>query len=65
MKIRLAEIMKERNLTDRQLSEMTGVSKSQINGIRRGIHEPSFQSLEKLAEGLNLKISDIVYSKYL
>ena len=64
MKILLAKIMYEKNLSVRQVSIMTGVSKSTINRIMNGEVSPTADTLELLAKGLKIKISDLIDSPY-
>ena len=52
MKILLSQIMYERNISDRQLERMSGVSKSTL------------ETLEKLAIALHVRISDLFESDY-
>mgnify|MGYP000447274819 FL=1 len=63
MKILLSEIMHERNLTVRQLEQMTKIPKSTINDIMNG-KSPRLDTLEQLAAGLKVKISDLYDSPY-
>lgn len=55
--------MSEKNLTVRQVSYMTGVPKSTISNIRNG-HFPRIDTLEQLAKGLKIKISDLYESDF-
>lgn len=64
MKILLDEIMKHRNLTERQVSILTGLSPSTVHEIRKG-SMPRVDTLEALAKGLKVKISDLIESEYL
>lgn len=64
MKILLDEIMEQRNLTERQVSILTGLSRSSVHEIRKG-SMPRADTLEQLAKGLKIKISDLVESEYL
>lgn len=64
MKILLNKIMYEKNLTTRQVSIMTGVSKSAINKIMNGKVSPTIDTLERLAKGLKIHISDLYESPY-
>lgn len=64
MKILLDDYMRKHNLTERQLSLITGVPQSTINGIRNGAM-PRADTIERLAAGLNLMINDLVDSPYL
>lgn len=64
MKILLDKIMQEKNLSVRQVSIATGISKSSINRIMRGEVSPTADTLEALAKGLKIKISDLYESPY-
>lgn len=64
MKILLDKIMYEKNLSIRQVSIMTGVSKSAINKIMNGEVSPTIDTLERLAKGLKIRISDLLESPY-
>ena len=64
MKILLGEIMYKKNLSIRQVSAMTGISKSTINRIANEEISPTADMLELLAKGLNIKILDLFESPY-
>ena len=64
MKVLLDQIMYERNLTVRQVSIMTGVPKSTISDIVSGRTSPRLNTLEKLAVGLKVHITDLYESAY-
>lgn len=64
MKILLSQIMYEKNLSIRQVSIATGVSKSTINRIMREEVSPTADTLELLAKGLKVRISDLIESPY-
>ena len=63
MKILLTKIMDERKLSVRQVSILTGIPKSTINDIMNG-QSPRLDTMEQLAKGLNVKISDLYESPY-
>ena len=63
MKILLSEIMYNRNLSVRQVSLMTGIPKSAINDIMNG-KSPRLDTLEQLATGLKVRITDLFESPY-
>lgn len=63
MEILLAKIMYDRNLSVRQVEQMTGVPKSTINDIMNG-KSPRLNTLEQLAMGLGIRISDLFDSPY-
>ena len=64
MKVLLDQIMYERNLTVRQVSIMTGVPKSTISDIVSGRISPRLNTLEQLATGLKVHITDLFESTY-
>lgn len=64
MKILLSKIMYEKKLSVRQVSIMTGVSKSAIGKIMNGEVSPTINTLERLAKGLKMHISDLYESDY-
>lgn len=64
MKILLNEIMYKKGLTVRQLSIMTGIPKSTIEDIALGRSSPRMDTLEQLAAGLKVRISDLYESPY-
>ena len=65
MRILLDEIMYKRNLSARQVSILTGLSKSTIHRIANGDVSPTADALEKLAKGLKIRITDLIESDYL
>ncbi|MCR5833437.1 MAG: helix-turn-helix domain-containing protein [Selenomonadaceae bacterium] len=48
-----------RNMTQKELSERTGISQTEISRIENGARNPSIRLLQKLADGMDmlLKIS--------
>lgn len=56
--------MLSKNLTIRQVSNMTGISKSSIQRIMNNEISPSADTLELLAKGLKIHISDLLDSPY-
>ena len=65
MRILLDKIMYKRNLSVRQVSILTGLSKSTISRIANGDVSPTADALERLAKGLKIRISDLIESDYL
>lgn len=61
MKILLDEYMKKKNLTERQVSIMTGLSKSTIHEIKGG-SMPRIDTMVMLAKGLHMKVRDLTDS---
>ena len=64
MKILLQEIMRSKSLTVRQVSIMTGVPQSTIEDIANDRTFPRINTLESLAKGLNVRITDLFDSPY-
>lgn len=64
MRILLDKIMLSKNLTIRQVSNMTRVPKSSIQRIMNNETSPSADTLELLAKGLKVRISDLLDSPY-
>ena len=56
---KLRQIRRFKNLTQEQLAEAIGVSVEFISNIERGINAPSFDTLEKLSEFLNVSYVDL------
>ena len=64
MKILLAKIMYEKNISVRQLSLMTGIPKSTINNIANETYSPTMENMEKLAKALKIRIADLYESPF-
>lgn len=64
MKILLAKVMVERNITFEQLSRRSGISKSTLHRIASKQTSPTMDNMEKLAMGLGINIVDLFESKY-
>ncbi|MDP9358350.1 MAG: helix-turn-helix domain-containing protein [Chloroflexota bacterium] len=60
MRLKLREWRERRLLTQRELAEKVGMSVGQINRIERGIHEPRFSTIRKLAEALEVEPDELV-----
>ena len=64
MKVTMDKIMYEKNMSVRQVSIVTGVSKSTINRIMNGQVSPSLDTLECIAQGLHVHITDLFESEF-
>ena len=64
MKILLDKIMYDKNLSIRQLSITTGIPKPTISDIASGRTMPRIDTLEIIAKGLKIHISDLLDSPY-
>lgn len=56
--------MYKHNLTERQVSYMTGVPKTTIHRIITEETSPKLDTLELIAKGLHIKISNLYESDY-
>ncbi len=63
MKIKIKEILEQKGLTIRQAAELCGVPKSTIGDICDGA-SPRLDTLEKIAQGLELHMTDLFDSPY-
>lgn len=63
MKILLDKIMHSKNLTVRQVSIMSGIPKSTFSDIMNG-KMPRMDTMEELAAGLKMRISDLYDSDF-
>ena len=48
----IADARAEQNLTQKQLSERTGIAQAEISRLENGTRNPSIRLLQRLAEGL-------------
>lgn len=64
MKILLTQIMYEKNVSVRQLSNMTGIPKSTINNIMIDKYSPTLDNLERIAKALKVGMVDLFDSPY-
>jgi transcriptional regulator with XRE-family HTH domain len=55
---RLKALRLERQTTQDELAQRTGLSTSFISSLERGINAPSFESLETLAQALGVRVRD-------
>ena len=54
---RLISIRQQRQLTQEQFAELVGISVDFLSLIERGINAPSFETLEKLSERLEVSVA--------
>lgn len=57
---RLRLFMMTRNMSQNELSELTGISKSLINGYCKGRNIPSSNTIDKISSVLNCSSSDLI-----
>ena len=51
---RIQKYRKQKNLTQEQLAEITGISQKHISRLERGIHTPHFDMIIKIAKALDV-----------
>ncbi len=64
MEIILWQARTERNLTLKQLEELTGIGKTTLNNMENNRTSPTLRQLEVIAKALDLKITDLFESEY-
>lgn len=62
MKINIYEARMRKGLSDKQLADLCGLSKSTINNYENWRTSPSMDNIEKIARALGVRISDIYES---
>jgi len=55
----LRKMRRSRDLTQEQLSESVGISVDFLSLMERGINAPSFETLERIARVLKLRVCDL------
>jgi transcriptional regulator with XRE-family HTH domain len=56
---RLRQLRRQQDLTQEQLAEAVGVSVEAVSNFERGVHAPSFETLEKLADILQVPVYEL------
>ncbi|HVX01063.1 MAG TPA: helix-turn-helix transcriptional regulator [Candidatus Babeliaceae bacterium] len=56
---KVRELRKAKDWTQEKLEENSGLDRTYISDIERGMRNPSLKSLEKLAKALKIKVSDL------
>ncbi|WP_373262416.1 helix-turn-helix domain-containing protein [Hungatella hathewayi] len=65
IKYHLFDLRKQKNLTERKLSALSGVSKSQINNIETGSANPTLRTICALSLALNVQPCDLFSIEFL
>lgn len=55
IKTAILEARKQRNMTQEQLAQATGIDRADISKLERGEGNPTVATLERLAEGMNMR----------
>ena len=64
LKILLNDVLKYKNISFRKAASKIGISKSTLFDIANGKIDPKLSVLEKIAQGLQTRISDLYDSPY-
>jgi transcriptional regulator with XRE-family HTH domain len=56
---KLRKIRRSRDMTQEQFSESIGISVDFLSLVERGINAPSFETLERIAGVLKLRVRDL------
>ena len=59
IKLRIKELCKEKGITLNQLAEKIGISQPSISGIATGKQKPAFDTLEKMADALEVTPAEL------
>lgn len=59
MQLRIKEICKSKGITLNDLAERVGVSRVSLSGIATGKQKPSFDTLERLSNALNITPAEL------
>lgn len=52
----ILDARKEKNITQKQLSDLTGIAQADISRLENGSSNPSLQTLQRLAAGLGMMV---------
>jgi transcriptional regulator with XRE-family HTH domain len=56
---RIRQLRNEHGMSQEQLALKTGLDRTYISGIERGLRNPSLQIISKLAKALSISLPDI------
>ena len=56
---RIRTLRKERGLSQEQLADLSGLDRTYISGIERGIRNVALRNIEALAQALEVSISEL------
>ena len=59
IQLRIKELGKEKGITLNQLAEKIGISQPSISGIATGKQKPAFDTLEKMADALEVTPAEL------
>lgn len=56
---KLRTLRTDAGLSQERLGEITGLDRTYISGIERGVRNPSLRNIEKLARALKVSVSEL------
>lgn len=56
---KIKQLRLDAGLSQERLGEITGLDRTYISGIERGVRNPSLKNIEKLAKALKVKVADL------
>lgn len=60
MKLRIAELRKEADITQNELAERVFISQGILSGIEAGAKMPNLDTAKRIADALHCKIDDLI-----
>ena len=57
--LRLKEVLREKNITGKELAEKIGLTETSISRIVKGIQYPKLETLTEIANALGVHITDL------
>lgn len=58
--LRLQRLRQERGLSQEELADRSGLHRTYVSGVERGVRNPTITVLDKLAKGLEVTLQDLV-----
>ena len=65
VQIELIKVLRKKNMTYRQAEIACGIAKTTLQAIAAGERDPRLSTLEQIAAGLHVKITDFIKSDYM
>ncbi|WP_353120995.1 helix-turn-helix domain-containing protein [Dysgonomonas capnocytophagoides] len=59
MELRIKDLLKEKGMTNIAIAEKVGITRPNMSNIVNGKTKPSLDTLEKIADALNVHISEL------
>jgi transcriptional regulator with XRE-family HTH domain len=57
---KVRQLRTDAGYSQERLGELTGLDRTYISGIERGVRNPSIRNIEKLAKALKVKVTDLI-----